>query len=165
MSKWQLLFIKQSRNFSWNVFTLKMGPIVCPETSVIISLRCVTSKKSEGLIYTAAKVWSHSLTKSVECLLTPISVNTHMTLHSVVCSLTRSVETEPCGGTEAWRGVAWRSCGQILRDRAGCYGRSHTLRVVIDDRRAMEKWRLAEQKSPRLGGHNSHMDSSWTGIF
>jgi hypothetical protein len=31
-------------------------PIGCPETSVNISVRCVTSRKSEDLIYTAAEV-------------------------------------------------------------------------------------------------------------
>jgi hypothetical protein len=31
----------------------------CPETSVTITLRCVTFQKSEGLIYTAAEAWNH----------------------------------------------------------------------------------------------------------
>ena len=35
-----------------------MGPIVNPETSVTANLRCVTSQKGEGLIYTAAEAWN-----------------------------------------------------------------------------------------------------------
>ena len=31
----------------------------CPETSVIINLRFVTSRKSEDLVYTAADAWNH----------------------------------------------------------------------------------------------------------
>jgi hypothetical protein len=38
---------------SWSALTLKMGPIVCPETSVTTKLRYVTSQKSANLVYTA----------------------------------------------------------------------------------------------------------------
>jgi hypothetical protein len=38
----------------WTALPLKMGPIGCPETSVTINLRRVTSQKGEYLIYTAA---------------------------------------------------------------------------------------------------------------
>jgi hypothetical protein len=41
---------------------LKMGPIGCPETSATISLRCVTSHKSEFLIYTPAKACNYAWT-------------------------------------------------------------------------------------------------------
>jgi hypothetical protein len=34
---------------------LKMGPMGCIETSVTTSLRCVTSQKSEDIVYTAAE--------------------------------------------------------------------------------------------------------------
>jgi hypothetical protein len=34
---------------------VKLGPTGCPETSVTIKKRCVTSQKSEGLVYTAAE--------------------------------------------------------------------------------------------------------------
>ena len=34
---------------------LKMGPIGCTETSVTTSLRCVTSQKSEDIVYTAGE--------------------------------------------------------------------------------------------------------------
>jgi len=37
----------------------KMGP-VSPETSVTANLRCVTSLKSEHLIYTSAEAWNHT---------------------------------------------------------------------------------------------------------
>jgi hypothetical protein len=34
---------------------LNMGPIGCPDSSVIASLRCVTSQKSDDHIYTATE--------------------------------------------------------------------------------------------------------------
>jgi hypothetical protein len=34
---------------SWTAQPLKMGPIGCPETSMIINAHCLTSQKSEGL--------------------------------------------------------------------------------------------------------------------
>jgi len=37
------------------VWPLNMGPIGCPDASVIASLRCVTSQKSDDHIYTAAE--------------------------------------------------------------------------------------------------------------
>jgi hypothetical protein len=36
-----------------------MGPIGCPQTSVTSNLHCVTSQKSEDLVYTAAEDWNH----------------------------------------------------------------------------------------------------------
>jgi PHD/YefM family antitoxin component YafN of YafNO toxin-antitoxin module len=36
-----------------------MGPLGCSETSVTTDLRCVTSQKSEDLIYVAAEAWNH----------------------------------------------------------------------------------------------------------
>jgi hypothetical protein len=42
-----------------------MGPIGSPETSVTTSLYCVTSLKSEDLIYTAAEAWNHAADSSV----------------------------------------------------------------------------------------------------
>ena len=44
------------------------GQIVSPETSVTINLRCVTSEKSENLIYNAAEGWNHQ-----DCLFSPPS--------------------------------------------------------------------------------------------
>jgi len=37
---------------SSNLRPLKMGPIGCPETSVTLSVRCVTSQKRADFIYT-----------------------------------------------------------------------------------------------------------------
>jgi len=37
-----------------------MGPTDCPETSLTINLRCVTSQKSEDLIYNAAEARNHA---------------------------------------------------------------------------------------------------------
>jgi len=52
---WKTAFIQtgychyiEKRN--WNSWPLKMVTISCPETSVTINLRCVTSQKSEGLM-------------------------------------------------------------------------------------------------------------------
>jgi hypothetical protein len=38
-----------------------MGPIACPETSVTNYQRCVTSQKSEDIMYTAAEVYDQRL--------------------------------------------------------------------------------------------------------
>ena len=40
--------------------TLKMGPTACPETSVTVTLRCVTSQKSEYLICTATEACNNA---------------------------------------------------------------------------------------------------------
>ena len=37
-----------------------MGPIGCPETSVAINLPCVTSQKTEDLMYTTAEAWNYA---------------------------------------------------------------------------------------------------------
>jgi hypothetical protein len=45
------------------VCPLKMWPVVCPETSVTTSRRCVTFQKSEDLIYIVAQAWKHDWQK------------------------------------------------------------------------------------------------------
>jgi len=47
--------------FGVTAWPLKMGPIGCTETSVTTNLRCVTSQKSEDIIYTAAEAWNYTL--------------------------------------------------------------------------------------------------------
>ena len=44
---------------------LEIGPMGCLETSVTTNLRCVTSQKSEDIIYFAAEAWSHAGSYSV----------------------------------------------------------------------------------------------------
>ena len=46
------LFLYSLTPSSWTVCPLKMGLVGFPETSVTTNLRCLTSKKSEDLIYT-----------------------------------------------------------------------------------------------------------------
>jgi hypothetical protein len=41
--------------------TLKMGQIGCPETSVTITVRCVTLQKTEYLIFTAAEACNNAI--------------------------------------------------------------------------------------------------------
>ena len=50
--------------------TLKIGPIGCPDRSVTLTQRCVTSQKSEKLIYTATEAWSQAqlYTSCSQCL-------------------------------------------------------------------------------------------------
>jgi len=51
--------------FFLDSFTLKIGPIGCPETSLTPNIRCVTPQKIEDLIYIAAEpknlAWFNSL--------------------------------------------------------------------------------------------------------
>ena len=46
---------------SCTVWPLKIGPIGCLETSVNTNLRCITSQRSEYLIYTAAEAWNYAI--------------------------------------------------------------------------------------------------------
>jgi len=54
------VFDQSKNNSFWNAWTLNMGQTYCPETSITRILRRVTSKKSEGLNYTAAEAWNVS---------------------------------------------------------------------------------------------------------
>jgi hypothetical protein len=54
----QLLILRD-----WNASYLKMGPIGCPETSVITILYRVTFQKSGDLKY----VWSHTSNAPIHC--------------------------------------------------------------------------------------------------
>jgi hypothetical protein len=42
----------------WDYWTLKMGRIGCAETPVTTDVCCMTSQKSEDVIYTAAEAWN-----------------------------------------------------------------------------------------------------------
>jgi len=50
----------------------------------------------------------------------------------------------------------------MLHSHAGCSDMCHELWAGIAGQRTTEKWRLLGQKSPRLGGHIYHVDSSGT---
>ena len=52
----------------WTVWSSKTGPIVCPIMSVTTNLRCVTSHKSEDLIYLVAEL---QITHKCFCDVTP----------------------------------------------------------------------------------------------
>ena len=52
----------------------KMDWIGCPETSVTTNLRRVTSQKSEGLIYAAAKPWNHTVIQCCHLVSIQLSV-------------------------------------------------------------------------------------------
>jgi len=54
------IFKGQAVRASWTIWTLKKGPIDCPETSATINWRCVISQKSKHLSYALTEAYDLS---------------------------------------------------------------------------------------------------------
>jgi len=75
-----------------------MGHLACPETSLCTNLWCVTSQKSEDLVYTAAEAWRYTRVPDDDDMTWDTSVTVGCWRADIpLCYLIQTVNTVRCG--------------------------------------------------------------------